>query len=271
MSRPPAPWRKDRRPLSVVAFGNSVASLVMPVEGATEEDMRSAATYLEVMADRLTAAGVPVQPHLEAEWFDFLHRGIKHYQRRVRNHSPDVLVVQYGLNEMQPWIVPVWLIRHLLVRGWAVTRTARVYRDRVAGPVWKRVRRLRRWAAPHVGTTTWQTTPRRFAGHLRVLVRMTRSQTRPLVLVLDVNRPGATLEHFLPGLQERHEVFQQLIRDVVASFGSEDVRVVPSAQICAGVGADALPDGMHMSPAAHAALGEHLADEVLAWLARGGR
>lgn len=264
-----AVWPADRRPLSVVVLGNSVASLVMPKSGASEEDLSGAENYLAVLTDRLAGAGVPVQPHLEAAWFGFLHRATRDFQQRVRNHNPDVLIVQFGLNEMQPWIVPVALIRHLLVLGWAATRTARGYRRRIATPLWKQVRRFRRWASPHVGTRTWQTTPRRFAGHLEALIRMTRAQSRPLVLVLDVNRPGAVLEHFLPGMAERHAVFQKTISDVVRTFGSDDVRLVDCSRICAEVGPSALPDGMHMAAAAHAAVGRELAAEILAWHQRG--
>lgn len=259
-----------RRPLSVVVFGNSVASMVLSAPGEPVP-APGVATYLELLADRLTAAGIPVAAHLESQWFDFLHRGLRDYQRRVRNHCPDVLIVQFGLNEMQPWIVPVWLIRHLLVRGWAVTRTARGYRQYVADPMWRQVRQVRRRAAAHVGTRTWQTTPRRFAGHLQVLIRMARAQSRPLILVLDVNAPGPNLQHYLPGIGERHRIFQQAISDVVASFAAPDVRLVPSARICADLGADALPDGMHMAPRAHHALADHLASEVLQWLSAGGR
>lgn len=264
------PGLGDRRPLSIVVFGNSVAAMVLPGTGDRARSP-AAATYLELLADRLAAVGIPVQPHLEARWFGFLHREIRDYESRVRNHCPDVLIVQFGLNEMQPWIVPVWLVRHLLVRGWAVTRTARGYRKYLADPAWDRVRALRQRVSPHVGMATWQTTPRRFAGHLRVLVRMVRAQSRPLVLVLDVNAPGPRLEHFLPGLGQRHAVFQRALSEVVAEFATPDVRLVPSAQICATVGPDALPDGMHMSAEAHRALADHLTGEILSWLSSRGR
>ncbi len=252
-------------------FGNSVASLLMPHRAVSEQDLRDAATYLEVLADRLAAAGVPVHPHLEAEWFDFLHRGIKDYQRRVRNHTPDVVIVQFGLNEMQPWIVPVWLIRHLLVRSRAVTRAARAYRGRVAAPLWREFRRLRRRAAPQVGTRTWQTTPAALRRPPRGPDPDDPAQSRPLVLVLDINPPGDVVEHFLPGTRERHAVFQRAIADAVTSFDSDDVRLVRSSRVCADLGPEALPDGMHLSAGAHRALGAHLAEEILAWLRRGAR
>lgn len=269
MSGPSLPWPADRRPLSVVVFGNSVASWVMPV-GTESAEADGPTNYLAVLSDRLAAAGMPVQPHMESRWFDFLHRAIRDFEQRVRNHNPDVVIVHFGINEMQPWIVPVWLIRHLLVRGWAVTRTARTYRERVAAPAWRQVRRFRRWASPYVGTRSWQTTPARFAGHLQVLIRMTRMQLRPLVLVIDINEVGDVVEHFLPGMTERHAIFQQAISDVVTSFDSDDVRLVECSRICAAIGPEAMPDGQHMSREAHTAVGEVLADEVKAWLSRRG-
>jgi lysophospholipase L1-like esterase len=255
------PWR--RRPLSLVTFGNSVATLQVPMR-----DERGHGTYTEVLADLLAADGIPVAPHLEAEWFDFLHRGMRDYQRRVRNHCPDVVVVQYGLNESQPWLVPVSLVRHLIVQHQAVTRTARNYREHVADRVWTQVRGVRRVLSGPVGTRTWQTTPDRFTGHLHRLVRNVRLETRALVLVLDVNPPGELLEHFLPGMHERHALVQQRIEATVAGFDDPDVRLVRSSAVCDEMDPrQALPDGMHLSPAAHRWLGERLAQEVRPWVA----
>ncbi len=258
---PRLPWPDQRRPLSVVALGNSVATLQLP--GRAD---RSEGTYVEVLADVLTGAGVPTVPHLESRWFGFLVDAARETEQRVRVHAPDVVVVQFGLNEYQPWLLPVPVIRHLMVQNQAATRTARAYRRHVSPPLWKLVRGYRRRAAPLVGMRTWQTTPRRFGRTLEVLLRNTRREGRPLVLVLDLEPPGATLQHFLPGLAARHAVFQQLIADVVERLEDPDVRLVPVSQITAALGEGALPDGMHYSPATHEAVGHALAEEVLAWL-----
>ena len=262
---PALPWPAGRRPLSVVAFGNSVTFMQMP-----QRSDRAEGSYLEVLADRLSAEGVPVNPRLEGRWFDFLHRAMRDYESRVRGHLPDVLIVQFGLNEYQPWLVPVWLIRHLLVQNQAASRTARRYREHVSRPVWKRVRTFRTWAAPYAGTRTWQTTPARFAGHLHRLIRNVRVEFRPLVLVLDIDEPSGTLAHFLPGLEERHAIFQETIERTVESFDDPEVRLIRVSELTRGGGVDVLPDGMHYAPAVHARVGALLADEVLDWLrARG--
>lgn len=266
MSGPRLPWPADRRPLSVVVFGNSLPVLQMPARSGPESGV-----YLEVLADRLAAAGVPVTPHLEARWFDFLVDGMRDYQSRVRAHLPDVLIVHYGLNEYQPWLVPVWVIRHFLRQNDAVVRPARLYRSRVAPTLWRQVRNFRRWAAPRAGMRTWQTTPHRFAGHLARLIQMIRWEMAPLVLVLDIDEPGELLEHFLPGVAARREVFQQAIEQVVAGADHPDVRVVRISEITSAMGAAAMPDAMHYTAAAHRAIGERLADEVIGWLAERGR
>ena len=118
---PQLPWPAQRRPLSVVAFGNSVASMQLPLRSD-----RAEGTYAEVLADLLAAEGVPAVVHLESRWFDFLHRAMRHYESRVRVHAPDVLLVQFGLNEYQPWLLPIPVVRHLMVQNQATTRTASV-------------------------------------------------------------------------------------------------------------------------------------------------
>ena len=249
------------RPLSVVVLGNSVSVLSIP--GRTGADDGS---YAEVLRDRLAAAGVPVRVALEGRWMDFATRALRRYQSSVRVHLPDVLVLQYGLNESQPWLLPVPVVRHFVTDHEVSTRTAALYRRHVAPPVWKKVRAYRRWAAPRVGLRTWQTTPRRFAEVLRQLVRAARYDSRPLVLVLDVNPPGEVLRHFLPGIDERIAVVQRTLREMVDGFDDPEVRLVEASAACAAVGPEASYDGMHSSPLGHRVVGELLADEVLAWL-----
>lgn len=266
LTGPQLPWPPDRRPLSVVAFANSVATLQLPVRAD-----RAEGTYVEVLADLLATVGVPAVAHLESRWFDFLHRAMRDYESRVRVHSPDVLVVQFGLNEYQPWLVPVWLIRHLLVQNQAATRTARAYRRVVAPRLWRLVRGYRRRVAGLVGTRTWQVTPQRFAGHLARLLRNARWEARPLVLVLDIDAPAGQIEYFLPGMAARHAIFQQVIERVVAEQDDPEVRLVRVSEITAGLGPGALADSMHYDPATHRAVGEALFAEVRSWLEERGR
>lgn len=254
-------WPRRRRPLSVVVFGNSLPILQMPLRPDRESGV-----YLEILADRLAEEGVPVAAHLEGRWFDFLVDGMRDYQTRVRSHMPDVLIVHYGLNEYQPWIVPVWLIRHFLRQRDAVVQPARAYRKHVAPRLWRKVRNFRRWASPHVGLRTWQTTPHRFGGHLARLIRLARAEMAPLVLILDIDEPGELLQHFLPGLSERREVYQRTLEQVVREADDPDVRLVRVSEVTKALGPRSMPDGMHYTAEAHRAIGERLADDVMSWL-----
>jgi lysophospholipase L1-like esterase len=258
---PQLPWPAQRRPLSVVAFGNSVASLMMPAR----ED-RAQGTYAEVVADLLAGEGVPTVVHQESRWFDFLHRAMRDYETRLRAHSPDVVIVNFGLNEYQPWLMPIWVLRIFMTHNQASTRTAKAFRKYVAPRLWRLIRGYRRRAARWVGLRTWQTTPYRFRGHLRRLLRNLRVDGRPLVLVLDIDVPDPRLEYFLPGMRKRRDVFQALIEEVVEEQADTHVRLLRVSELTASLGEGALADGMHYSASTHQAVGEHLAEEITRWL-----
>src|SRR3954454_9656488 len=97
---PVGDWVPDR-PLSVVVIGNSLTFDQVPPRTSHVQG-----TYGEVLRDELAAAGVPVTLHLEGRWFDFVSGALRRYESSVRAHVPDVVIVQYGLNESQPYLVP---------------------------------------------------------------------------------------------------------------------------------------------------------------------
>jgi lysophospholipase L1-like esterase len=258
-----AEWLPDR-PLSVVVIGNSLTFDQVPPRTSHAEG-----TYGEVLRDELAAVGVPVTLHLEGRWFDFVSRALRRYEESVRAHVPDVVIVQYGLNESQPYLVPVSALRHFITDHKSATRLSRRYRRHVVPPVWRRVRTMRRTLSPVVGTRTWQMTPDRFRGKLSSLIGKARREFRPLVLVMDVAPPGPLLTHFLPGQEERHRIYQQVIEELVAEFADPDVRLVRTEPMVRGLGFEAaLPDGMHFSVLGHRTVGELLAGEVVDWLGR---
>jgi lysophospholipase L1-like esterase len=139
----------------------------------------------------------------------------------------------------------------------------------VAPALWRVVRGYRRFTARIVGTRTWQTTPHRFQAALRQLIRAIRYESHALVLVLDLEPPGDMLEHFLPGMEARHRVVQEQLREAVASFGDAEVRLVRVSEAIGMEGPDAMPDEMHYSPLGHRVVGELLAAEVHEWMSEG--
>lgn len=264
-AQPPAgSW--GRRPLSVVILGNSLPLMQVPLRPT-----HGAGTYPEVLADCIAARGIPVQLASESYWFELAHTGARRVNSVLGRHYPDVLVVNYGVNEMLPWLVPVPVLRHLMRREPQLTRLSRAYRKRLADPAWDAVKRYRRWAAPHVGMRTWQLRPGKFRASIEHIVRQSRRFGRPLVLVVDINPPGEIMQRYLPGARDRYPVFQKILVDVVEQADDPDVRLVAASGVVASLGdRTAMPDSVHWTPDAHAKVGQMLADEVLAWLESGG-
>lgn len=249
------------RPLEVVILGNSLSHLVIPTA-----DQPGRSSYGAVLRDELTDSGLPVRIHLESRWFDFAVDALDRYEQDVRSHLPDVVILHYGLNESQPWLLPIPLLRHILTTHTVTTPAQERYREKVVKPAWKGLRRYRRWASKQVGMKTWQTRPDRFTAALHTLITLSRQELGCLVLVVDIAPPGPVLTHFLPGQEDRHRHFQQLLEGVTSKFNDPLVRLVRTEDFVVEQGFPAaLPDGMHYSPAGHAYLGQLLAKEILAW------
>jgi lysophospholipase L1-like esterase len=251
----------ELRPLSVVVLGNSLTVLSIPGRQGTDDG-----SWPEVLRDRLVDAGVPIRLHLEGRWFDFAVKAMTRYESSVRVHLPDVVILQFGLNESQPWLLPIPVVRHFVSEHRVTTVREQWYRAHVAPTLWRWVRSYRAWASARVGTRTWQTTPHRFHESMRQMIRATRYDSRPLVLVLDVEGPGEILERFLPGMNPRHAVIQEQLRQVVASFDDDEVRLVRVSELMARGGPATMADQMHYTPLGHRLVGEALAEQVLAWL-----
>ena len=249
------------RPLSIVVLGNSMTFTQLPHR---DPDV---GTFGEVLRDRLAGAGVASTLHLEGRWFEFIQAGLRRYEPSVRAHVPDVLIIQYGLNESQPWLVPIWTLRHFITDHKTASRSALWYREHVSKRVWKQIRSARRAASPRVGTRTWQVHPDRFTRKLVSIIKQARKEFLPLVLVLDIAPPGPLLTHYLPGQEERHRIYQDVIERAVAGFQDREIRLVRTEPMVRRLGfSTALPDGMHFSPRGHQEVGDLLASEVFGWL-----
>ena len=246
--------------LNLAVVGNSVAVLLVP-----PRTRRADGTYGEIVADRLAAEGHDVSLALEGRVFGFATQALRGVDDRLIRHAPDIVILQFGVNESQPWILPVWLLRHLMTTHRTTTNIGLRYRERVVAPVWKRVRGFRRRVAPHVHLRTWQLWPDRFASAMSELVM---ALDAALVLVMDITPPGDTLEHFLPGQRERHAVFQEVLARVVAEADDPDVRLVRASSVIDDLGMDvASVDGIHFTAAGHAAVADLVETEIRDWLA----
>lgn len=236
----------------MLVLGNSVCRMVVP-----DRSNAGDATFAELLARR---HGHRVDNR--SRWYELLDTGAHRYRFELRASMPDVLVVNYGAAECQPAVVPTWLNRHFTTWDQGLGPLASRYRRAVVPHVWPAVRNVQRRLSAVAGTRTWRTPPQRFAASLHQLVETARHD-RAVVLVLDVLPFGPRMEHFLPGLAARRDIFQGVLADVVASFDDPDVRLVPASSAADVLGRDvAVPDGLHLSPAGHRHVAGLLAAEI---------
>lgn len=248
------------RPLRVHVVGNSAAVMVEPEHGP-----RDGGVYAEQLPGLLAARGIPCVVTCSATWMGRIDEHLRRYERDVRNTFPDVLVVNVGVLEAQPAVLPASVVRHLQTWRRSSRRTALRYRRHVAPHLWRALRGYQRWAAAHAGDRTHRLGPQRFATDVRRLVDLVRKDCGSLVLLLDIDPPGARVEHWLPTVSARVAHYNDLLAGVAASY-DEHVRLVRAGATVTDPASE-LPDGLHRSSAAHGTTARLLADEISAWLA----
>ncbi|MDP9182978.1 MAG: SGNH/GDSL hydrolase family protein [Actinomycetota bacterium] len=259
MISPPTELSRDR-PLRVHVLGSSAAVLVEPEHGP-----RNAGTYGEQLRDLLVAQGIPTVVTHRGTWFGMVGQALEGYERDVRDHFPDVLVVNYGMAECQSNALPYAVVRHATTWHRTSRPGAGWYRRRMLPPVWKVLRTYQRWAAAH-DDRTYRHKPRRFAQDLRHVIDMVRKDCGSLVLLLDVDPPGPRVEHWLPGTTRRVGRYNALLAEVADQYDG-DVRLVAAGAALQDP-ATYLPDGLHRTPAGHGLTAELLCAELMQWLGR---
>jgi lysophospholipase L1-like esterase len=255
----PAPTGSARR-WRVLVLANSV-SLMAP--GRTS---RAEGPYAEVLETLLIAEGIDAEVRNAGRWYEQIDRGVHRFQEEERAWSPDVVVVQYGINECQAPVLPRAVHHHFMTWETGLRRPARAYRRHLAPAAWSALRAYQRWATARIGMHGWRMAPRRFSAHLARLIALARWDHR-LVLVIDLNRPGPRMVHHLPGIDARRDRYQAAVAEAVASAGDRDARLVAASSVVDDLGLDAaLPDGLHWSPLAHRRVAEMLAAEIVPWI-----
>jgi lysophospholipase L1-like esterase len=257
-----APSSSKHRLWRVLVIGNSMTTIV---PGRTS---RLEGPYSEVLEVLLRDAGINAEVRNAGREYELINRGIHRYQEEERAWSPDVLVVNYGMAEAQAPAIPKGVHNHFMTWEKGLSRPASAYRRRVAPKIWPRLRRYQRWAMNRMGVHFWRMSPRRFAAELQRVIALARADHR-LVLVVDINPPGRRLLHNLPGIDQRQEILNGVLHDVVGKAATEDpdVKLIEASLLAGEMGMDvAIPDGYHWSPPAQRRVAEMLAAEIVPWI-----
>ena len=252
----------DARLWRVLVIGNSMATIV------PGRNSRLEGPYPELLEALLRGAGIDAEVRNTAREFDLIHRGIHRLQEEERAWCPDVLVVNYGMIEAQSPVVPHGVHNHFMTWDTGLSRPAAAYRRLVAPRIWPRLRRYQRFAMGRLGMRGWRVSPRRFAAEVQRVILLARSEHR-LVLVIDVGPPGPRLVRSLPTIDQRVDIMNDVLHDVVGKAAAEDadVKLIEASALADEMGIDAaIPDGYHWSPPAHRRVAEMLAAEIIPWI-----
>lgn len=250
------------RPLRVHVVGNSAAVMVVPEHGD-----RDGGNYGELLGPLLAAAGLPAVVTHACRWFGMVHQVIPRYERDVRDHFPDVLVLHFGMAECQSNALPAALVRHFTTWHRTSRAPALAYRRWAAPALWRALRDYQRWAAAR-DTRSHRLGPRRFRADMHRLIELARVECGCLVLLVDIDPVNEWFESWLPGTSARARAYNQILAEIAAGY-DHGVRLIRASAALTDPAAQ-VPDGLHRTREAHGITSLLVAEEVHAWLpARG--
>jgi len=246
------------RPLRVLVCGNSTAVMVEPPRTGRDDG-----PFPERLVPALASRGVEAEVLVDGTWFGMVDGLRRRYERAIRDRTPDVVVLAYGMAECQAKVLPTAVVRHLTTWDVGAGVLARAYRRAVAPHLWRALRAWQRWAHPRVGLALSRLSPRAFRGELAHVIGMTRRETGAAVLVCDIDPGHGRLLHWLPGINDRVAAYNRLLADLVADAG-EGVVLVPTSTVVDHDRPGLMPDGLHRSAEGHRLAAELLADAIVA-------
>jgi len=260
--RPPLPRR-----VRIVVLGNSTAMYVRP-----RRRDRGDRTYGELLEAQLRHRGIDAFVVNQGRWWDRVHDVLPRWEEAVYAHTPDVVILNYGLGECEPNVFPVPMMRWVYTWRPSLNPVAIRLRSLLVRPVQRAMTAAMPWISRRLGMRTWRLRPERFRNELRRLIEITRRETGALVLVLTLNPPGPFLQNLMPGVDERSRLYSDLIRALVDEIDDPEVQVIEAGAIVDDLGwRKTMVDGLHYTARGHREVASLLEASVLTWLDGPGR
>ncbi len=215
----------------VVVAGNSVALHVAP-----RRDERDSGTYADHLRRRLEPLGgavvnVACRSNLVDE--DDLE-----FMANCQRNDPDVVILQYGINEAAPRILPrpLWM----WLKGPQSFGIAKSVLRKVEGGLEPRL--------IHWGRAGGWIGPKRFEELLRYKIRIVLKESAAVPMVLNIGPTTPDLERVLPGVtasvHHYNEIMGRLCRD-------EGAVLVDLHALVREQGLSIQPDGVHLTAEGH--------------------
>jgi lysophospholipase L1-like esterase len=240
--------------MSVAVFGSSVTALVT---GPRNPDSLHL-TWPAALA-RTERAGVSFQVTNRSRIYGLVTDFAGIWADPLAQLRPDVVVLQFGLGETFPRVVPRALVLHLL----GIDRHTGPLRDRY----WRKahealldIHALERRLDPHLPGAWSRVTPTRFERELKQLCNKIHDQIGSRIVVMTAY-PGTSVAPFVtPSMVARLHTYNEAIVRVAGQTGSD---VFPLHDIIERLGpATTLTDGLHMTVEAHRAVADRMAQTL---------
>lgn len=245
------------RPLRVVVVGSSVTFMVVPPVAGPDDD-----AYPALLDEELLDRGITSVTYAHARWHATAKEVLKQTEPWIRDHHPDVVVLNVGFVDCQARVLPTWLYRHAITWLPGLSGLSVRYRQRVVPHLRRAIRTWQRVTVGHVGLRLSRLAPGPFRRAVQRLVRQAVRDHSALVLVLDIDGPGPALQHWQPGIDARIASYNAILADVVRGLDDPRVVLLPTSSVVMGDQERLLPDGIHRSAEGHRLVAAAVADAV---------
>jgi hypothetical protein len=192
------------------------------------------------------------------------------WETNVLQWSPDVIVAMAGHYEVIHLFLPHWFERHANRVDYRPGPIRTAYHRWVARASWKLSATLQATVDRRVGRLGLRERRlRRVSADLEQYIGLTQQVGSPMVILLEVLKPGSRVVPYFPGMPERVELLNEGISGLVDRLNLPHVRYFETSASAKRLYGDdqdaATPDGTHFTPELHREIAADLADRILEW------
>jgi lysophospholipase L1-like esterase len=223
---------------SIFTYGSSVALYVRPPRYS-----RDGGNFSELIATMspncsVTNLGLP-----SGELRDLL----LDFDSFVTRNSPDVIIFNYGINEICPRTLPRSVFKFIHGQCYVdgpvkknLKAIANILWNRKFGPLFLKIKGSSGWCSPKL-----------FHTHCETFSKLIQKETHSNVIALTVPKTSLRIQKLLPGIIDRIHGFNQVIRHVFSQCNNNKHRIIDLEKEWDGREDILVPDGIHFSQEGH--------------------